>query len=70
MELCWSGPALWFKAVHRHLPLPPADGGTRYTIVESLAGIFGTILMNSQQLQKQHEQWLSAFKAASGGKDQ
>lgn len=61
-ELCWSGQALWFKAVDRHRLAATTDGGTHYTLAESLSGTCATLLMNSAQLQKQHEQWLAAFK--------
>lgn len=63
-ELCWTGIALWFKAVDRHWLETTPTGGTRYTMTESLAGPFATLFMNANQLQQQHERWLVAFQRA------
>lgn len=63
-ELCWTGVSLWFKAVDRHQLTATPDGGTHYTLTESLAGPFATLFMRASQLQQQHDQWLAAFQQA------
>jgi hypothetical protein len=60
----WTGLSFWFKAVDLHLLEPVEDGGTRLHIAESLAGVLASLFISSEQLKKQHEQWLVAFKRA------
>ncbi len=63
-ELTWTGVSLWFKSVDLHVLEPTEDGGTRLYIAESLAGVLASLVMSSEQLRKQHETWLTAFKHA------
>lgn len=61
-ELTWTGLSLWFKSVDLHVLEPIETGGTRLYSAESLAGVLASPLMTSEQLKKQHEKWLMAFK--------
>lgn len=63
-ELIWTGVSLWFKAIDRHVLEPTPDGGTQHYMSESFAGALATLFMSSDQLRKQHQKWLTAFKQA------
>lgn len=63
-QLVWTGVSLWFKAIDQHRLEPGPDGGTRYTIAESLAGVLAPLFINSAQLKAQHDRWQAAFKRA------
>jgi hypothetical protein len=60
----WTGLSLWFKAVDLHVLEETADGGTRLYVAESFAGVMATLFISSEQLKRQHEKWLHAFKRA------
>jgi hypothetical protein len=64
-ELTWTGVSLWFKAVDRHVLEPTPDGGTRHYLAESFAGVLASLFISSDQLKKQHQKWLLAFKQAA-----
>lgn len=61
-ELVWTGLSLWFKAVDVHQLEMLANGNTRLVIAESFAGVLAPLFISKTQLQKQHDQWLRAFK--------
>ena len=64
-ELSWTGASLWFKAIDRHVMEPTQEGGTRLYIAESFAGLLAPLFTSSEQLKKQHQNWLTAFKQAA-----
>jgi len=68
-ELTWTGVSLWFKAVDVHRLEQTNDGGTRLYSAESFAGFMGSLFVSSEQLQKQHDKWLIAFKQAIENRD-
>jgi hypothetical protein len=61
-ELTWTGLSWWFRSVDLHVLEPMETGGTRLYSAESLAGVLASPLMTGEQLKKQHEKWLIAFK--------
>ncbi len=63
-KLAWTGKSLWFKAIDLHELERAADGGTRYSIAESFCGVLASMFMSGERLQKQHQQWQTAFKQA------
>lgn len=67
-ELTWTGTALWTTAIDRHVLQPTPDGATRLSIEESLAGALVPLFFSSAKLRAQHEQWLTAAKAAAEGR--
>ncbi len=64
-ELTWTGVSLWFTAIDRIVLDVLSENQTCLSIAESFAGLFAKPLMSRTQLQRQHDQWLQAFKRAA-----
>lgn len=64
-ELTWSGIALWFKAIDRHV-LTPIDGDrTEVTVSESMGGVLLPLLYSNAKVRDVQEVRLNALKAAA-----
>lgn len=62
--LSWVGTSLWFRVVDL-LRLEPVPGGSRLYMAESFSGFLAPLFVNSEQLKKQHDETLNAFKRAA-----
>ena len=64
-EVTWTGTAVWFKVVHRHLLDATADGATRVRCEESMSGLMLGLLYNDAKLKADLMKWLTALKAGA-----
>lgn len=62
--LTWVGTSLWFRAIDV-LRLEPVPSGSRLYMAESFSGFLAPLFVSSEQLRRQHDQTLNAFKRAA-----
>lgn len=64
-ELTWTGTAMGFKAVHRHLLGDAAGGGACLRCEESMAGPLLSLIYSQARLRAALATWLNGLKAAA-----
>jgi hypothetical protein len=64
-ELTWTGAAMGFKVVHRHLLDDARGGGTGVRCEESMVGPLLTLIYSEARLRVALETWLTAVKTAA-----
>ncbi|MEV0231850.1 SRPBCC family protein [Nonomuraea sp. NPDC050786] len=64
-ELTWTGVSFGARAVHRHLLLSRADGGTDLEVSESMAGPLLGLFFGEAKLQAALTSWTAGIKRAA-----